>query len=285
MTGGGDWLLLQELLERGDPEFVDRLRGVTDADALGRFAERWYADPSPNARRLLLAYLERPLNAYRHEALVKRLFKRAEAAGDDAVMARFLVAFDRSIRRVQQGRSRHGRRLRSGAGRRPSAWPPCGDPRDTTRSGIWQNGPMALVDSRSTGRWSEPYVTTPGGTTMPRGRDGLLIDFDDGADVLQEISAPDWVVRLKLDPARYRDTADPPEPIRREARALPPLLGPDAAVPAAPGLALFPSAGEGASRALRRGDLRGPGALRGRRRRQRAGADRQLGADPRPVPP
>src|SRR5215472_18049554 len=106
MTSGGDWLVLQELLERGDPEFVDRLRGVIDADALGRFAERWYSDPSPNARRLLLAYLERPLNAYRHEALVKRLFKRAEAAGDDAVMARFLVAFDRSIRRVQRTRHR-----------------------------------------------------------------------------------------------------------------------------------------------------------------------------------
>ncbi len=29
MTSGGDWLLLQELLERGDPEFVDRLRSVT----------------------------------------------------------------------------------------------------------------------------------------------------------------------------------------------------------------------------------------------------------------
>src|SRR4051812_1772937 len=99
---GGDWLLLQELLERGDPGFVDRLRSVIDADALGQFAERWYANPSPNARRLLLGYLERPFNAYRHEAPIKRLFKRAEAAGDDAVMARFLVAFDRSIRRVQR---------------------------------------------------------------------------------------------------------------------------------------------------------------------------------------
>src|SRR5262245_32514411 len=100
MTSGGDWLLLHELLERGDPEFVDRLRGIADADALGVFAERWYANPSPHARRLLLEYLDRPPNAYRHEALVKRLFKRAEAASDDAVMARFLVAFDRSIRRV-----------------------------------------------------------------------------------------------------------------------------------------------------------------------------------------
>src|SRR5262245_38270799 len=110
MTSGGDWLLLHELLERGDPEFVDRLRGIADADALGAYAERWYDNPSPNARGLLLAYLDRPLNAFRHEALVKRLFKRAEAAGDDAVMARFLVVFDRSIRRVQR-RKRHYERM------------------------------------------------------------------------------------------------------------------------------------------------------------------------------
>src|SRR5262249_53211101 len=109
--GGGDWLLLQGLLDRGEPEFVDRLRAVTDADALGQFAERWYAHPSPGARRLLLEYLERPLNAYRHEALVKRLFKQAEAAGDDAVMARFLVAFDRSVRRVTQ-RTNHYEQVR-----------------------------------------------------------------------------------------------------------------------------------------------------------------------------
>lgn len=69
MTSAGDWLLLQELLERGDPAFVDRLRAVTDADDRGRFAGRWYDNPSPDARRLLLAYLERPLNAFRHEAI------------------------------------------------------------------------------------------------------------------------------------------------------------------------------------------------------------------------
>src|SRR5262249_50361611 len=102
MAGGGDWLLVQELLERGDPGFVDRLRSIADADALGSFADRWYDNPSPDARRLLLDYLDRPLNAFRHEALVKRLFKRCEAAGDDPAMARFLVALDRSIRRVER---------------------------------------------------------------------------------------------------------------------------------------------------------------------------------------
>ena len=84
-----------------------------------RFAERWYTDPSPNARRLLLAYLERPLNAFRHEALIKRLFKHAEAAGDDAVMARFLVAFDRSIRRVDPEEASLRSRARLTVGRKP----------------------------------------------------------------------------------------------------------------------------------------------------------------------
>ena len=35
MASGGDWLLLYELLERGDPEFVDRLRAVDDAEEAG----------------------------------------------------------------------------------------------------------------------------------------------------------------------------------------------------------------------------------------------------------
>lgn len=162
----GDWLLLQELLERGDPGFVDRLRGVTDADALGRFAERWYANPSPEARRLLLEYLERPLNTYRHEALVKRLFKRAEAAGDDAVMARFLVAFDRSIRRVQRVRHRLEKRpvrSREEGLRIAASWRSQG----YGWTAVWPIAP----GSRSlqvVGSWPEPYLATPEGTTIGR---------------------------------------------------------------------------------------------------------------------
>src|SRR5947208_12999466 len=89
-----------ELLERDDPAFLDALRSVDDADALADFAGPWYDDRRPGSRRLLLEYLDRPLNAYRHEGLVKRLFKHAETAGDDQAMGRFLVLFDRSIRRV-----------------------------------------------------------------------------------------------------------------------------------------------------------------------------------------
>jgi hypothetical protein len=103
-TDHGSWSYTEELYDRGDPLFVDELRRLTDADRLGNFAARWYGDARPEARRLLLAYLDQPLNAFRHEALVKRLFKLAEAAGDDEVMGRFLAAFDRSLRRLLKKR-------------------------------------------------------------------------------------------------------------------------------------------------------------------------------------
>jgi hypothetical protein len=99
VSDNGSWPYAEELYQRGDPLFVAELRRLTDADRLGHFAARWYADRRPEARLLLLTYLDQPLNSFRHEALVKRLFKLAEAAGDDEVMGWFLVAFDRSLRR------------------------------------------------------------------------------------------------------------------------------------------------------------------------------------------
>src|SRR4051812_37420743 len=101
----GDWLLVEELFARGEPGFVDALRRGDDAEAPGAFAPRGLPAVRPEAGAFLYASLDRPLTAFRHEALVKRLFKLAEAAGDDALMARFLVLFDRSIRRRQARRT------------------------------------------------------------------------------------------------------------------------------------------------------------------------------------
>lgn len=95
-----------QLFQSGSAEFVDAIRAQWHADALGVFAQVWYADARPVARELLFEYLARPLNSPRHEALVKRLFKLAEAAGDDAVMARFLVALDRCNRRRRRRNTR-----------------------------------------------------------------------------------------------------------------------------------------------------------------------------------
>ena len=43
----GDWLLLGELFARGERGFVDALRASDYADALGKFAPKWIADPRP----------------------------------------------------------------------------------------------------------------------------------------------------------------------------------------------------------------------------------------------
>jgi hypothetical protein len=104
---GGSFALVEELFARGEAMFVAELRKVCDADRLGKFAAKWFADPRPAARQFLLQYLNLPLNVYRHEALVKRLFKLAEKANDDELMGAFLVAFDRSVRRVRRKRNRN----------------------------------------------------------------------------------------------------------------------------------------------------------------------------------
>jgi hypothetical protein len=87
------------LFQSGASEFVAEIRLRVNAVALAPFAETWYTDTRIDARKLLFAYLEQPLNAPRHEPLVKRIFKFADNAGDDAVLARFLVGLDRTIRR------------------------------------------------------------------------------------------------------------------------------------------------------------------------------------------
>jgi hypothetical protein len=97
-----DWAEVQELFVRGDATFAERLRRIRNADKLADFAARWFVDRRPEARQMLRDYLSLPLNAYRHEPLVKRLFKMAETANDDELMAHFLVSFDRSVRRVKR---------------------------------------------------------------------------------------------------------------------------------------------------------------------------------------
>jgi hypothetical protein len=103
----GSWTLVEELFARGDAAFVPELRTVHAPEQLGTFAAKWLADRRPFARQSLLDYLSLPLNCYRHEPLVKRLFKLAEAAADDELMGVFLVAFDRTIRRERRTVTRY----------------------------------------------------------------------------------------------------------------------------------------------------------------------------------
>lgn len=97
-----EWDRVLALFREGSPEFVAQLRQIANAAVLAPFAETWYTDTRPEARRLLFAYLADPLNAPRHEPLVKSLFKFADNAGDDVAMAHFLAALDRTIRRQRK---------------------------------------------------------------------------------------------------------------------------------------------------------------------------------------
>ena len=126
----GSWLLAEEMLERGDPAFLTEFRRISDADRLGAFAAKWLSDPRPASRALLLDYLDLPFNSFRHEPLLKRLFKLAERQGDDVIMARFLVSTDRMIRRVRRTIYRY--------------------------------------DSRTQEQWTEETLRVPHGTMLPK---------------------------------------------------------------------------------------------------------------------
>jgi hypothetical protein len=93
------WAIAREEFAAGKAKFVDSIRDIADPDELGKFAREWYLDPRPDARLLLHRYLSYPLNALRHEPLVKRLFKLADVGGDAETMAHFMVALDRTVRR------------------------------------------------------------------------------------------------------------------------------------------------------------------------------------------
>ncbi|HEX8912506.1 MAG TPA: hypothetical protein VF796_09105 [Humisphaera sp.] len=113
-TGGpASFLLVDELFATGNDGFLAALMAFVDPEPLGRFAARWLDDRRPWARQQLLAYLDAPLRAYNHKPLIKRLFKGAEARGDDEVVAAFAAGFDRMVRRVRRRRGHWDPKLRS----------------------------------------------------------------------------------------------------------------------------------------------------------------------------
>lgn len=213
MAVSGDWLVAMELFERGDPSFVDAIRRAGDADALGSFAARWVDDHRPEARAMLLDYLDRPLNCYRHEALVKRAFKRAEGKRDDGLIAAFLVAFDRSIRRARRERWRYEQReVASEAEARTllASWAAGGADRASSWAD-WRGRHHVRA------RWAEPgAAATPPGTSMPRGAPHDVYGWDPAARQARTFRVPDWVHRLGLDPAAYRDRPEVPAARREE---------------------------------------------------------------------
>ena len=102
----GQLLLAEEYFANENDLFLPTLRQADHAAGLAALADRWKKDPRPWARQQLLAYLAQPLDCPGHQPLVKRLFKQAEEKADHEVMAAFVVAFDRQVRRRIKIKSR-----------------------------------------------------------------------------------------------------------------------------------------------------------------------------------
>src|SRR5688500_3290898 len=100
-------LVIEEYLAAGDERFLDALRQFNDPKRLVSIVEKWKRDHRPWAREQIVKYLSLPLNVINHQPVVKRLFKHAEAQRDDELMAVFLHAFDRLVRRERRLRWRY----------------------------------------------------------------------------------------------------------------------------------------------------------------------------------
>jgi len=96
---GTSSLLLDEAFAAGDEGFFAELVGSTAAKKLKAFADPWYGDVRPFARKMLLRYIDDGCDRPHHRGLVKTLFKLAELNEDDEAMGHFLVAFDRLVKR------------------------------------------------------------------------------------------------------------------------------------------------------------------------------------------
>ena len=97
-------VLVDECFATQDDQFIDRVRMVSSLKYLAALADRWKRDPRPWAREQIFKYLALPLDRPGHHPVVKRLFKHAEASRDHELMAAFLVAFDRLVRRQRRFR-------------------------------------------------------------------------------------------------------------------------------------------------------------------------------------
>ena len=92
-------LMLEECFAAADERFLDEWVRFSHPEFLARFLAGWLTDSRPWARQQLILYLQRDLNFPGHEVIVKRLCKHVHAAGDHELLAYFMVAFDRFVRR------------------------------------------------------------------------------------------------------------------------------------------------------------------------------------------
>lgn len=106
-------LLAEEYFASENPAFLETLRRVNQPKSLAGLADRWKKDPRPWARAQIFAYLAEPFDCPGHQPVIKHLFKHAEENKDNDLMAAFLVAFDRQVRRKIHNKRRWNFRTRS----------------------------------------------------------------------------------------------------------------------------------------------------------------------------
>jgi hypothetical protein len=110
VAAGVPTMILEELLDAGDPRFWDELLKAREAppkhaepgkplprSTLTSFADKWMKHPSDFARRMLLRYVDDGCDRLGHRPLVRRLFALAEERHDRELLAHFLVSFDRLV--------------------------------------------------------------------------------------------------------------------------------------------------------------------------------------------
>ena len=106
-------LLAEEYFASENGLFLETLRQAAQPKSLAAFTDRWKKDPRPWARKQILDYLAQPMDCPGHQPVVKRLFKQAEENQDTELMAAFLVAFDRQVRRQIETKRRWDFRART----------------------------------------------------------------------------------------------------------------------------------------------------------------------------
>lgn len=92
-------LMLEECFVAAADRFLDEWVRFSRPEFLARFIERWITDSRPWARQQLIRYLQRDLKFPGHEVVVKRMCKHFCNTGDHELLAHFMVAFDRFVRR------------------------------------------------------------------------------------------------------------------------------------------------------------------------------------------
>ncbi len=99
--------LAEQYLADADDRFLPHLRTLRVHKLLVPIVEAWKRDHRPWARRQVLTYLNGRPPGVGHEPVLKRLFKQAEGARDDVLVAHCMVAFDRMVRRQRRRRHRY----------------------------------------------------------------------------------------------------------------------------------------------------------------------------------